>query len=255
MRESLHFVYDGIHSSDMGVLQISSDSGLFRDQFLANKQINEEKIRGNERPYFYGVERDPLTFPLEIYFQDGFDEDKINRVARWLDQDFYKEFYTVDNPERVFFAMTIDSSEHIHNGIQEGYLVLNMRCISPYTYSPVYQDSFDFRNNTSEGSDIHFANKGNKHCKPHLTVEMFEDGDFSIANFSNGSDKCEIKNLKQGEIITIDNEAEDIESNLDETYRYDDFNDNYLSLPHGMNYLKVYGKCRILMKYRYVHGR
>lgn len=249
MQESLHFVYDGIRSSEMGVIQVSTDSGLFGEQFLANKRINEEHIRGRERPYFFGVEREPLSFPLHMAFEDGFTEDDIRKVARWIDKDTYRPFHAENNPSRVFYAMSVDSSEHIHNGIQQGYLTLNMRCNSPYTYSPIYIESHEFEFNTSEGVDFTFSNMGDLNCRPHLTIRMLEEGDFSIVNYSDGGKEFKFEGLENGEIITIDNELEDIQSSLDGVYRYDNFNNNYLSFPRGKNYLKIYGKCIITFKY------
>lgn len=251
MIESLDFYFDGISSVDMGVRQVTTESGLFNEQFIAPKRINEEKIRGNDKSYLLGVERDSLSFPLTLWFENGFDEEKLNEIAFWLDQNQYKPFYTADNPDRIFYCMSTDSSEHIHNGIQQGYLKLNMKCNVPYTVTPVYDETHDFSTNTTSGMDLTFINNGIWECKPFLTIKMLEDGDLSIVNTSDGGREFKFTGLSNGETVRVDNEMEDIESDIPGVWRYDSFNDNYLTFPRGYNYLKVYGKCQLEFKYRF----
>lgn len=138
MKEGLDFSYDGIKSSDMGLLNVQISGGLFEEPFVAEKEIHEIKVRGNDKPYFQSVERSPLVFSLQFIFEDPYDHEKIRQVARWLDQDYYKPFFTIDNPDRIFYCMLHSSSNLIHNGSKEGYIEIEMRCDSPYSYSPQY---------------------------------------------------------------------------------------------------------------------
>lgn len=138
MKEGLEFSYDGIKSSDMGLLNVQFSGGLFEEPFVADKEIHEIKVRGNDKPYFQGVERSPLVFSLQFAFEDKYDHEKIRQVARWLDQDYYKPFFTTNNPDRIFYCMLHSSSQLIHNGAKEGYVEIEMRCDSPYSYSPQY---------------------------------------------------------------------------------------------------------------------
>jgi phage-related protein len=138
LKEGLEFYYDGIKSTDMGIINVKIGDGLFEEPFVSEKTIHEIKVRGNDKPYFQGVERSPLTFSLTFAFEDYYDHEKIRKVARWLDQDYYKPFYTTDNPNRIFYCMLHSSSTLLHNGLKEGYVELEMRCDSPYSYSPQY---------------------------------------------------------------------------------------------------------------------
>lgn len=139
MKEGLEFSYDGIKSSDMGLINVKFSDGLFEESFVAEKEIHEIKIRGRDKPYFQGVERSPLIFSLEFAFEDYYDHEKIRQVARWLDQDYYKPFFTTDNPDRIFYCMLHSSSTLLHNGLKQGYIEIEFRCDSPYSYSPQYQ--------------------------------------------------------------------------------------------------------------------
>lgn len=136
MREGVNFYYDGIYSVDMGVINCQIGGGLYNDIFLADREIYEIEVRGREEPYFQEVRRRPLSFSLTFAFVYPYDEKKIREVARWLDQDRYKPFYTEVNPEIILYCVLNSSSEHLHNGLGQGYVNIEMRCNSPYAYSP-----------------------------------------------------------------------------------------------------------------------
>jgi phage-related protein len=246
MIESLDFVYDGIESKDMNVYQISMDSGMLEEFFLPNRKINEQKVRGNDKPYFQGVELDPLSFPLSFYFDGGYDEEKIRATMRWLNQSYYKPFYFKDYPNRIFYAMYEGDSKLLHNGLQEGYVTMNMRCDSPYSYSPTYlTEEYDYSTNTVNGTDFTFINHGDINCQPEIWITMLEAGEVRIVNNSDGGRELKFTELANTEQIYVDNEREYIESSLANTYRYSNHNDIFLDFPRGHNYLKIYGKCKI----------
>lgn len=137
MLEGIHFSYDGVKSSDVGLINCQIDGGMFEETFVANRKILETKIAGNDKPYFIGVEYDPLEFDLVFAFEYGYDETKIRDVAKWLCQSYYKPFYTIDNPNRIFYCMMEGDSSLIHNGAKEGYIKLKFRCDSSYSYQPI----------------------------------------------------------------------------------------------------------------------
>ncbi|WP_348537792.1 phage tail protein, partial [Paenibacillus sp. LBL] len=117
-------------------VQLSND--LYSESFISERSIQEVEVRGNDKPYFQGVKRSPLVLKLEFAFEGYYDEQRIREVARWLDQDYYKPFYTSDNPERIFYCLLNSDSNLLHNGLKQGYITLEMRCDSPFSYSPEY---------------------------------------------------------------------------------------------------------------------
>lgn len=136
MKEGIDFYYDDIYSVDMGLINCKIDSGFFEEPFVAQREIKEITIRGKDKPYFQEVRRSPLEFTLTFAFLDYFDEHLIREVAKWLDKDQYKPFYTSDNPERIFYCMMVSDSQLFHNGLKQGYVQTKWRCDSPYSYSP-----------------------------------------------------------------------------------------------------------------------
>ncbi|GIP32605.1 hypothetical protein J2TS4_18150 [Paenibacillus sp. J2TS4] len=142
----------------MGLINVQLDSGLFAEPFVAEKEVMEVSIRGNDRPYFQGIKRSPLVFSLTFAFKDSYDESKIRDVARWLDKDHYCPFYTASNPERIFYCMLYSDSQLLHNGLRQGYIQLQMRCSDPYSYSPVSVSRiYEWRESPLTMNDNHFS--------------------------------------------------------------------------------------------------
>ncbi|MEY9092381.1 phage tail domain-containing protein [Paenibacillus sp. RC84] len=138
MKEAMHFYFDGLYSVDMGLINCSMDTGFYEETFLAERSLQEDSVRGRANPYFQGVSSSPLTFDLTFAFEDGYDEEHLRKVARWLNVDYYKPFYTEANPEHIYYCMPVSGSQLFHNGGNQGYIRLTMRCDGPYAYSPKY---------------------------------------------------------------------------------------------------------------------
>lgn len=164
MREATFFTFDNISSKDFGVFIGSKKSGLFEEHLLPRRKIIEKKIAGRERPYFQRVEHEPLSFSLSFVLDDWEDRDNLREISRWLFQPYYKPLIFDSNPNRVFYAIVEGDSTLLHNGAKNGYVELNIRCDSPYSYSPEYNLSNIIFNSTMS------------------SVYLFND----ISNFDNG---------------------------------------------------------------------
>jgi len=253
VRESLHFSYRGIHSVDMGLLNVNIGDGMLEEPFVASREIKEIKIRGRHKPYFQGIELYPLSFPVSFAFKERFNEKKIREVARWLTPNYYESFYTVNNPNKIWFCLPVEDFMIIHNGLKQGYVQLTMRCDSPYTYSQqILSPVYDFSNNTSLGTFFIFDNLGDVELKPEMWITKIGDGDISIVNITDGNKEFKFVNLVDNEVIYVNNKKEIIKTDISMTYRYDNFNDNYLKFVFGKNNLIAYGDFKMNLRYRFV---
>lgn len=145
----------------MGIINCQISAGFYEEPFVAEKEILEISIRGRDKPYFQGVKRSPLAFSLTFAFVNYYDEQKIREVARWLDQDMYKPFYTTINPERIYYCMLHSESQLLHNGLRQGYIQLQMRCSDPYTYSPIYIDKpYEWNESPLKFEESEFTQQG-----------------------------------------------------------------------------------------------
>lgn len=122
----------------------------------------------------------------------------------------------------------------------------------------VIMSSTDY-SNVPKFNDIAFSfepvividNKGDVPCKPEVWITKNGNGDFKITNLSNKSDDFVFTGLIDQETAYVDNEQEDIETSLVYTYRYANFNDNYLSLPVGVNILRINGNAGVQFRYQF----
>lgn len=255
IKDSLWFSYDGIKSEQLGIVNVNvNSSGMLEEQFTASREINEKKIRGRSKPYFNSIEKSPLTIPVNFAFLDTFDEQKIREVARWLtNPTYYKPLFFSSNINRIFYALTVEDSNLIHNALSQGYVQLNFRCNDAYSYSPQYLSQvYDLANNTLNGTNIVFTNNGDEICKPEILVEMVGNGGFSIQNLSNGGQLMEFTGLVNAEELYIDCENEDIISNISaDTYRYDNHNGVFLEMVRGVNNLLIKGDVKIRFRYEF----
>ncbi|MNC28389.1 Phage tail protein [compost metagenome] len=94
-------------------------------------------------------------------------------------------------------------------------------------------------------------NKGTANCKPEIWITKIGNGDFSIQNTSNNNETFTFMGLVNGETVYVNNERQDIQTSLAVTYRYKDFNDNYLDFPPGQNVLRINGNATIRFRYQF----
>lgn len=175
MKQSIQFMYDGISSEDMGVFIAWDDDGLFEENFLPERKIIEKKIANREKPYFQRVEHEPLSFSLSFAIEDWESPDTLRKLARWFFQPYYKPLVFSSNPNRVYYAIFEGDSKLFHNGLNEGYIELDIRCDSPYSYSS---------ETTKENTEFRDSNKGKVILDNQST---FNSGDlYNMKNTSNG---------------------------------------------------------------------
>lgn len=251
MREATFFTFNGISSEDMGVQIISKSNGLFEESFLPNRSIVETKVSNREKPYFQRVVNEPLSFSMSFFIYEWQERDNLRQIARWLFQDYYKPLWFNNNPERVFYVIVEGDSSLFHNGGQEGYVTLNFRCDSPYTYS--HPETISGIQSRISNPINHYSilNDGDMEVGIKLWItKKIGDGEIKITNTSNNKSLI-VKNLQENEQLFIDCENEEIVSDLQYlgVYRYDDHNNIWISLIEGENILEFIGDFDLEIEY------
>lgn len=94
-------------------------------------------------------------------------------------------------------------------------------------------------------------NKGDLPLKPELWITKQGHGSITIHNLSLKQSDFTMRDLTDQETVYINNDTQLIESSLPVTYRYTNFNDQYLDLPAGINMLRVNGNARLQFRYEY----
>lgn len=256
MREAINFTFDGVSSEDMGVIIASPNGGLFNETFLPTRNIIETSVANNYKPYHQRVELSPLSFSLSIFIHEWRDRQNLRQIAKWLMKDYYVPLTFETNPDRVFYAMVDGDSSLIHNGCKDGYVELNIRCNSPFTYSHAQAiESTEVRVADVSSHIISIFNSGDRTIKPKLWITKRNgNGSVSIEN-EDTEQIMTIDNLLDGEQVYIDVENDTIVSDLEilNVYRYDDHNNVWLELIEGENTLVCTGDFDIEIEYEMIY--
>jgi phage-related protein len=252
MRESLDFFYNNELSNNMGIININLEGSLYRERLFGARELIEEMIRGRSKPYFQSIELKPMEFTLAFAFSNDFNYEQIRSINRWLNVDFYKEFYFVDFPQYRFFVMPVLDNFLTHNGMNQGYMELTMRTNDAYAYSQEYlSENYDLIFNTVDGTVLTINNDGDVPLEIEMWIKKYGNGDITIINTSDNDREFRIQNLYDEEQLYLNHEKEDIQSNVPNFYHFEDVLTDYLKLPLGENNLRVYGNCTIQFRYRY----
>ncbi|MFS0657343.1 phage tail protein [Niallia alba] len=216
---------------------------------MSNRTINEMTIRGHDKPYFFELTKEPLSFQLKFYFEDSWDDNLIHEVIKWLNVDYYQPLSFSENLDKVYYCMPVDSPELIHNGLKQGYISLNMRCDSPYVYGR--QSTTKWYECKDTPITFEVLNKGHEDIYPFIYIQKIDFGNVTITNLSKANSVTSFQSLSHNEKLLVNGENHIIESDIPNVYRYDNFNDFYLPLYVGNNRIQVSGKCKIKFQYRY----
>lgn len=252
--DSVYFYYNTKKSSDMEIYLVSIEKGMKSTPFLAEKEVISETIPNSDFQYIYGAKRKPLVFNLTLSTLEGYwTFEKRRELARWLSTDTFEKFYSGDNPEKIYFLQYIGGVDLTHNSNQQGWIQIQMLSNSPYAYSDYQTQIHDLSSITSP-TIINFSNKGDNALYPEMWIQKIGAGDISIKNLTNSGKEFKFTGLLDNETVYIDNRPQHrhIETDLANTYRYDNFNGNYLDLlPYSMNRLEITGKCKITFRYQF----
>lgn len=247
IKDKLHFNFGGVSSQTYGLINIVTDNGMYDETFIAARDLNETKIRGNSKPMLHSIEDSPLEFEMTIAFENSFTDTDINNIIRWMFVDYYRPLYFTGKENRVFMAMAVGSPTIVHNGLNQGYFTVTMRCDSSQVYSPFVTTPLTTVATTSTitiVSDSHFD------IYPEISIRKTGIGHVTIVSLDDKGNIFEIRDLTNLEDIYLNCEKEIIQTDLIGTYRYDKVIGQYPRLVYGTNRLKVTGACTIQVRYK-----
>jgi len=249
---STRFVFDGIHSEDMGIHLIKTSSGMIEKQFSGEREILSEIVLGNNTPYYFGQRINPLRLKLILSPLEGeWTSELKSSIMRWLSNGKFNEFYSVDDVDRRYFLTYIGSPTLSITGLNQGWLEIEFQNMDCYVRSPVLQNVFDL-SKISTPTIIEVENLGDTVIYPtDLYIQKIGTGDVSIKNLIDGGREFKFTGLENNEEIYVNNIDRYIKTSVPNIYRYDSFNGNYLRLKYGVNRLLVEGKCKLNIEYRY----
>jgi len=249
---STKFKFDGVESTTMHVDVIRMEGGLVPTPFLGSKSIVEDKIYGKDIPFFYGIEKQPLTFSVTFSMSDGYSFNSQTKfdLAKWLFKDTYKVFQTYDDLTKLYYAICTNAEELFTTIGDNGYFTATFRCNAPWAYTQVYEATHDLSlNETTTTIVLNNQCNINQYYFPSIEFTLVGAATgISIVNSTDANRTFAFTNLTLLETVSVDNTNKYILSDVPGVYRFGNFNKNWLRLVYGNNSLVVTGKCSLKTK-------
>lgn len=245
-KDKLYFYYNGKSSKDFNIISVVTDNGMFEETLVADRHLDEIKIPKRMRPFFNRIEEESLEFDLTLAFDGYFDDKKIREVIEWLFQDYYKPLYFEGYENKIFYCLPIGSSNIIHNGLEQGYITITMRCDSPRVYGQIITHKFT---KAQTPKTITINNDGSDEVKMFIKFTNTSAGNITITN--NGYNVV-IDKVLAGEEIIVDTEKSLVEGNVANHYHYNSLvgDISKLSLSKGTNKVNIIANADVEIYYR-----
>jgi len=223
---------------------------MMQDLFTSSKNINESNIRGRDKPYFQGIQKEPLSFPVSFSVHDSTDFERIDQVAKWLcEQEYYQPLFFTPNIHKIYYVLFMGNSDLFYISENSGYITLTARTNAPYAYSPM----FITKEYQVVGTvNININNAGQLPIYPEIFVTMPNEASagFSINNLTNQNEGLSFSDLNINEELYINCEKQFINTNVFNTYRYNNMEGDFIKLLPGVNRLKLQGYTSIYFRYQ-----
>lgn len=247
-----NFTFNNLKAEeDFGLRIVRMSGGMVQQAFTGSRKILEEKVNGEDRPIFYGIDRDPLSFSLMLSKEGIWTEQDKKDIMDWLLHDDYKDFES-EETSLIFSVIVVGQPTFSNNTDDRGYLEVDFRCDSAFGYEPFESQQFNMSANIPEGTNQTINNPSNigKPYYPIVEVELVAGTSFHITNTTNESE-IYMDGLTTGEIIEIDCKRKIVLSSTANNRLENLRNLEFLSLVYGDNTLNIKGDVIFKIRCRY----
>ena len=136
--EYIGFTYNGVHSSDLGIIRVS-DGSRFNENLLPNSQDKIVQVPGGDGQYFFGSYFTNRVITIPFAF-DSLDEAQLNKIKKLFGDKKPHDLSFDESPYKIYSAKVTGSttikyipfSEGVTNRIYKGEGTVTFTCYSPY---------------------------------------------------------------------------------------------------------------------------
>ncbi len=245
------FIFNGIHSDEMGVALVTFDTNTFNPYGLTfNSGVALSKSR-KDMSHFTTEEDSIEDIELNLALVDSennpevWDDDTLMYIIDWLTTDSFVEFISEDNIDLTYFLKTTKIVKHFtHN--KEGYLQVTLKPFSNYAY---IKHSKKYTFNSPDSFKINNPSNLKEMYKPIIEIKNLGDASniISIENKTTGYEPFIIKNLSENEVVRIDGLLGTV-YNKDNKNLLMNCNRKWLKLSRGENVINISGNVEIEIK-------
>lgn len=215
------FTYGGISSTAIGLKIVNfNGGGSDTDNVGLPREIEQQKIKRNDIPFFYGVEiTPPLTFKLQLAYlpegetsQTGITPQTMGRISKWLFKNEYQELKVMDTEyTNIVYNCMLLNPKKIQVGNVPYGIEVDVVCDRPYGFyrkeiskTVVNNSSFIIRNEGFSNSIL----------KPEIEFTTGSTTTQMLIQNSTANKQMIFQNLNPNETIYVNCKTQQIISSL-----------------------------------------
>lgn len=248
------FIFDGVPSSEYGLMIYSFGSEGQEDVSFQNGEIIEDRIPGRYDALTYGlVQNQALEYTLvfganmeSIDAERHIDRYEVETIAAWLTGHNRRKWLTIvqDDMEYYRYKCFISELKLITDGSMPWAFSCKVTCDSPFAYSLPEEYVYTVANETNLFI-LFNRSKFSGYYRPNMVITPQGGGTVSIVNQSDNNRTFQFTSLPGSEKeIYIDNKNQIISGSTGlNLYPY--FNMKFMRLVHGDNKLSITGNATV----------
>lgn len=245
--QSSEFSFNGIQSYDKGFMNIRMGSETAKRPIVGSRKPNVSNYSNKGVYFLQSVEKEPIEFELLIAPTEDkkWTRELYNEVVSWLVHDEFKEFYSGDDPHKMYYAICKDYLSW--EGLND-YGAIPFSFTTNANHAWTIPERMVVKNSGTKFIDIENKNVFNTDFYPLITIKKKKSkGNVSITNYTNNKFALELKNISENEIIVIDSEYRIIYAKDNPRNVYgQSFNKNWFYLVKGNNHIEIKGDCEVI---------
>lgn len=242
---------------EFGLIAVKIGGGMMESHFGISQSIIEEKNEYTDKPYFYGVDRQPISFSMKFARSNNRKWDYKTKVdfAKLIFAPYYQELKSEECPQVIYKVICIDKSTKVLNGNDEGYITLNFRTDAPWAWAPTtIVSKVILGTNDNNPYTFNLENKSNVLNWYYPEMEIITtSSEIKIIGDKDKDRPFSFVGLNNKETIYVNNHTKKVIGNqlYPDNYRLDKFNMNWFRLKYGINNISVYRDCTLSYKMQY----
>lgn len=245
--QSSEFSFNGIQSYDKGFMNIRMGSKTAKRPIVGSRKPNVSNYSNKGVYFLQSVEKEPIEFELLIAPTEDkkWTRELYNEVVSWLVHDEFKEFYSGDDPHKMYYAICKDYLSW--EGLND-YGAIPFSFTTNANHAWTIPERMVVKNSGTKFIDIENKSVFNTNFYPLIAIKKnTSKGNVSITNYTNNKFALELKNISENEIIVIDNEYRIIYAKDNPRNVYgQSFNKNWFYLVKGNNHIEIKGDCEVI---------
>lgn len=254
--KNLYFTFDNIDSRKfkLAMLDVKEDGEVVK--FGLDRESVEEENSLSDTPFFVRVKNKSVEIKMELVkcsdslIPQTFSDKELRDIRRWLFKSMYKPLVVEGKCYHVLFTNGVKKE---YGTSRQGYLTLTAKIQDGYSHKK-YVLTSDPHVKGEKIEELHNTSDVDKVTYLNMNITQLSDTkeDIKIKNLSNG-DEITVKNVAKNDnfvILSEGMEAYNLKDEEDtEIINNTTFNNHFITLRYGKNRIKCTGNFKITFSF------